>query len=222
MRGAPTPTTVETSGGGDDGCRWICGGGWIASYSTLDRGRDDVSREPPHHAKARAAVSRSTGVLGGRKLFTPPTSRALYEALQCPSSSSDDPAARTGTSTEPSEASLYARAQELLTKRPRKRSGRGGNGRSSNVVSLARRRPQPSSAAAVSYLEAGGERTLPQADHRPDRLDAAGEDRPSPDRKDGARALSRTPRRRRSTGKPSRRSPPCSTMPPSAGCAPSA
>src|SRR6185369_15351294 len=61
-------------------------------------------------------------LLGGRKLFTRADIRALYEALECPSSSSEDPAVRTGTSTELSEASAFARAQELLTTRPRRRS----------------------------------------------------------------------------------------------------
>src|ERR1700730_11473665 len=84
-------------------------------------------------------------VLGGRKLFTRADIKALYEALKCPSSSSDGQADRTGTSTERSEASLYARAQELLTEKPRKRSGRSGSGKSSSVVSLAERRQQPSS-----------------------------------------------------------------------------
>src|SRR5262249_57485902 len=80
-------------------------------------------------------------VLGARRLFTRSDIRALYEALECPSSSSEDPAARTGTCTAPSEASAYARAQELLAPKPRKRSGRGASGKSSNVVSLDRRRP---------------------------------------------------------------------------------
>src|SRR5260370_10934669 len=84
-------------------------------------------------------------VLGSRRLFTRSDIKALYEALECPSSSNPDPAARTGTCTAPSEASTYARAQALLTKRPPKRSGRGGRGRSSNVVSLERRRRRPSS-----------------------------------------------------------------------------
>src|SRR6266511_4195673 len=85
-------------------------------------------------------------VLGGRKLFTRSDIKALYEALKCPSSSNEDPAARIGTCTAPSEASAYAKAQALLTKRPPKRSGRGGNGKSSNVVSLERRLRQRSSA----------------------------------------------------------------------------
>src|SRR2546430_3121756 len=85
-------------------------------------------------------------VLGGRKLFTRSDIKALYEALECPSSSSEEPAARTGTSSEPSEASAYARAHELPTTRPPKRFGRGASGRSSNVVSLERRRRRRSSA----------------------------------------------------------------------------
>src|SRR5262245_37653076 len=84
-------------------------------------------------------------LLGGRRLFTRADIRALYEALECPSSSSADPAVRTGTCTAPFEASLYARAQALLTPKPRKRSGRGGSGRSSNVVSLGQRQRRRSS-----------------------------------------------------------------------------
>src|SRR5262245_39419140 len=78
-------------------------------------------------------------VLGGRKLFTHSDIKSLYEALPCPSSSSEDVAAHTGICTAPSEASQYARAQELLTKRPLKRFARSASGRSSNVVSLERR-----------------------------------------------------------------------------------
>src|SRR5262249_40292942 len=85
-------------------------------------------------------------VLGGRKLFTRSDIKALYEALECPSSLSADPAAPAGISTAPSEASQYAKAQELLTKKLPKRSARGGSGKSSNVVSLDRRRRQHSSA----------------------------------------------------------------------------
>src|SRR4051812_47546593 len=83
--------------------------------------------------------------IGGRMLFTRSDIRALYEALPCPSSSSEDPVVRTGISTELSEASAFARAQELLTRKPPKRSGRAGSGRSSNVVSLERKRPRRSS-----------------------------------------------------------------------------
>src|SRR5262245_574830 len=84
-------------------------------------------------------------LLGARKLFTRSDIRALYEAMECPSSSSDAPGVPTGICTAPSEASLYAKAQELLTPKPRKRSGRGANGNSSNVVSLERRRRRHSS-----------------------------------------------------------------------------
>src|SRR6266404_2795376 len=81
-------------------------------------------------------------VLGGRKLFTRSDIKALYEALECPSNSSEGPAVRTGTCTAPSEASQYARAQELLTKKRPRRFARGGNGKSSNIVSLERKRRQ--------------------------------------------------------------------------------
>jgi len=83
--------------------------------------------------------------IGGRKLFTKADITALYEALPCPSNSNEDPAGRIGTSAVPSEASQYARAQELLTKKPPKRSGRGESGKSFNVVSLAPRQRQHSS-----------------------------------------------------------------------------
>src|ERR1700730_18013748 len=84
-------------------------------------------------------------VLGGRKLFTRADIKALYEALKCPSSSSEDQDARTGISMEPSEASAYARAQELLTKKRPKRSGRRGTGRLSPGASFVqRRRPRSS------------------------------------------------------------------------------
>jgi hypothetical protein len=62
-------------------------------------------------------------MIGRRKLFTKADIKALYEALPCPSGSSEDPAARTGISTAPSEASAYARAQELLTKSRRSDPG---------------------------------------------------------------------------------------------------
>jgi hypothetical protein len=84
-------------------------------------------------------------LLGGRKLFTRSDIKALYEAMECPSSSSDAPGVHTGICTAPSEASLYAKAQELLTPKPRKRSGRSANGNSSTVVSLERRRRPRSS-----------------------------------------------------------------------------
>ena len=83
--------------------------------------------------------------LGGTKLFTRSDVRALYEALQCPSNSSEDPVVRAGISTGLSEASTFARAQELLTRKPPRRSGPGGSGRSFNVVSLERKRPRRSS-----------------------------------------------------------------------------
>src|SRR6516165_11468489 len=65
-------------------------------------------------------------VLGGRKLFTRSDIKALYEALECPSNSSEGPAVQAGTCMVPSEASQYARAQELLTKKRPRRSGPGG------------------------------------------------------------------------------------------------
>ena len=80
-------------------------------------------------------------LLGGRRLFTRADIRALYEALKCPSSSSEDLAGRTGTCTAPSEASLYAKAQKLITEKRRKRSARSASGSSFNVVSMARKQP---------------------------------------------------------------------------------
>jgi hypothetical protein len=101
-----------------------------------------VSRRTMHDYVRRHPFYRK---LGSRKLFTRYDIRALYEALECPSNSSDERVARTGTCTELSEASLFARAQELLTPKRRKQSGRGGNGKSSNVLSLAPKRQRPSS-----------------------------------------------------------------------------
>src|SRR5258707_15480148 len=103
-------------------------------------------RVSPRTMKAYVRQHPFYRVLGARKLFTHADLKALYEALECPSSSSEDQGARTGTCMALSEASAYARAQELLTKKQPKRSGRGANGRSSNGVSLARRPQQPSSA----------------------------------------------------------------------------
>ena len=76
----------------------------------------EMFRVSPRTMKGYVRQNPFYRVLGGRKLFSRADVRALYEALQCPSSSSDDPAVRTGTSTELSEASPFARAQELLTK----------------------------------------------------------------------------------------------------------
>jgi excisionase family DNA binding protein len=69
-------------------------------------------------------------VIGRRKLFTEEDILALAEKLECPSSSSDATALHSGTSAAPSEASLWTRAQRLLTKQPPKRSGRKGSGNS--------------------------------------------------------------------------------------------
>ena len=83
--------------------------------------------------------------VGNRKLFTRSDINSLYKALKCPSGSSEEQAVHTGTCTAPSEASLFARPQELLTAKPPKRSGRGGSGKSSRVVCLEQRRRLPSS-----------------------------------------------------------------------------
>ena len=133
-------TVAEESGGAQWGAKVTAD---LVLY-TLDEVAT-IFRVSPRTMKAYVRQHPFYRVLGGRKLFTRADIRALYEALQCPSSSSDGQDGRTGTSMERSEASLYARAQELLTERPRKRSGRGGSGKSSSVVSLAERRQLHSS-----------------------------------------------------------------------------
>src|SRR4029077_7432698 len=79
--------------------------------------------------------------LGRRKLFTEADIARLYEALPCPSNLPDATEVQTSTSAAPSEASLWTRAQALLTDRPRKPSVRSGNGKSSRRASTAARRP---------------------------------------------------------------------------------
>ena len=127
-----------------------------------------VSRRTMHEYVRKHPFSR---------LFTRADIKALYEALKCPSSSSEDQAVRTGTSTEPSEASAVRestgvadqKAAEAIRARreweiiQRSVFGRGGDG---NLRRSSRE------------LSRGGRRAdLSQADHRADRLDAAGEDR---------------------------------------------
>jgi hypothetical protein len=74
-------------------------------------------------------------VLGRRKLFTDQDILALAEKLECPSNSSADTARPSGTSGAPSEASLWTRAQRLLTEKRQKPSGRNGNGNSRRAPS---------------------------------------------------------------------------------------
>ena len=100
-----------------------------------------VSRRTMHEYLRRFPFYRR---LNGRKLFTRSDIKALYEALECPSGSSDGKTETTTTYTEQSAASLSARAQVLLTKKLPKRSGRKGSGKSSKVVYLAQR-PRPRS-----------------------------------------------------------------------------
>src|SRR5580704_1528397 len=52
--------------------------------------------------------------LGRRRLFSESEIQQLYEALPCPSNSTENAAAPTGTSAAPSEASLWTRAAALL------------------------------------------------------------------------------------------------------------
>src|SRR5215475_14649668 len=60
--------------------------------------------------------------LGRRKLFTEADITRLYEAMPCPSNSTENAEAPTGTSAAPSEASLWTRAAALLIDQPRRRS----------------------------------------------------------------------------------------------------
>src|SRR5262249_57779243 len=83
--------------------------------------------------------------LGRRKLFTEADITRLYEALPCPSSSTESEEAPTGTSAAPSEASLWTRAVELLKDQQRRRSALNLSGNASRQASSAERQPQPSS-----------------------------------------------------------------------------
>jgi excisionase family DNA binding protein len=67
-------------------------------------------------------------LIGRRKLFTEDDVRKIYESLSCPSNSHADTAAPIGTCVAPSEASLWTKAQALLTEKSQKRSERNGNG----------------------------------------------------------------------------------------------
>src|ERR1035437_2638974 len=82
--------------------------------------------------------------LGRRKLFTEADIARLYEALPCPSSSPAGTPVLTGTSAAPSVASLWTRAQVLLTERQQKPSARSGNGKSSKPASMVGKRQQAS------------------------------------------------------------------------------
>ena len=72
--------------------------------------------------------------LGNRKLFTRDDISALYEGLQCPSSSLNDQVANTGTYQARSEASLFARARALTASKKPRRSARSSK-RSCSPVS---------------------------------------------------------------------------------------
>lgn len=73
--------------------------------------------------------------LGRVYLFTEADVHQLYGALECPSDLSAGMGLRTGTSAAPSEASLWTKAQALLTEKPPKRSGRDGSGKSHKAAS---------------------------------------------------------------------------------------
>src|ERR1700722_347334 len=76
------------------------------------------------------------GRMAGRtRLFTESDILALIESLPCPSSSLSATAQSPGTSAELSEASLWTKAQRLLTKPSPKRSGRSASGKSSRARS---------------------------------------------------------------------------------------
>ena len=71
------------------------------------------------------------GRMAGRtRLFTEADVAALIEALPCPSSSLSATAPHSGISAAPSEASLWTRAQKLLTESRRKPYARRESGRS--------------------------------------------------------------------------------------------
>jgi excisionase family DNA binding protein len=76
--------------------------------------------------------------LGRRKLFTEADIARLYEALTCPSSLSGDTAVQTGTSAARSEASLWTKAQALLTEKPPQHAG------GCRAVGSIRKQPPPS------------------------------------------------------------------------------
>lgn len=83
--------------------------------------------------------------LGRRKLFTETDIVRLYEALPCPSSSTENAELRTGTSAAPSAASLWTRAAALLTDQSRKRSALSESGTACKPVSSDENLPRPSS-----------------------------------------------------------------------------
>jgi hypothetical protein len=82
------------------------------------------------------------GRMAGRtRLFTEADVTALIEALPCPSNSSSVTGHPAGISAAPSEASLWTRAQRLLTESRRKpyarrESGRSLTGKSAEIVPL--------------------------------------------------------------------------------------
>jgi excisionase family DNA binding protein len=75
--------------------------------------------------------------LGRRKLFTEADVNHLYEVLECPSNSSNGMVAGSGTSSAPSAASLWTRAQALLTEPRQKKCARSASGRSSRRAFMA-------------------------------------------------------------------------------------
>ena len=84
------------------------------------------------------------GRMAGRtRLFTEADVAAIIEALPCPSSSSNVTDPLSGISAAQSEASLWTKAQKLMTgskQKPyaRRESGRSSTGRSAEVVPLRR------------------------------------------------------------------------------------
>lgn len=75
-------------------------------------------------------------------LFTEADLFAIITALPCPSKSSDDTEALTGTFAGRSAASLLTRAQNLLNEDKRKPSGRNAKPRSSSGKLTAQKRVQ--------------------------------------------------------------------------------
>src|SRR4051794_27435753 len=73
--------------------------------------------------------------MGRRKLFTEADIQRLYEALPCPSNSSVDTEAQTSTCAVASGASLWTRAQALLTESSPNKFALGANGSSSRRAS---------------------------------------------------------------------------------------
>ena len=102
------------------------------------------------------SMSTPSGMVSRTRLFTESDILALIESLRWPSSSSSAAAATPGICGGASEASLWTKAQRLLTKSSPNRCERSASGRSITRQIGGNRAVATFLEAAVSYYENGG------------------------------------------------------------------